>query len=281
MECPVSKYSNRPKDYELGGFLYDARVLGAPSWYVNLQHEAPLVLGVLGPETDRQIEADLAAYAEIFDSRADGIHRPVRLRDVDRLVCTCALVVRTDDRFREPVGHLDVRCQPARSVIIDLGGDTEIIFACQACGTSADMTDLPLARGWAADHTCPPRPAPSGEAAAGNYNAVVVEDGAAPDDVVHRVRTQQRDAAASRGRLIPWDFDPRHRLAYPLAMLRCADRARRGVVLRDGDARRLAEWTAKLRDLNAVVSYDPASPEGFVLVPRQDGDEDLIRPPHA
>ncbi|ACZ29282.1 hypothetical protein Xcel_0243 [Xylanimonas cellulosilytica DSM 15894] len=277
----MSKYSNRPKDYDLDGFLYDARVLAAQCCYLNLQHQAPLVLGEFGPDADHQIETDLAGYAEILDSRADGIHRPVRVRDVNRLVCTCALVVRTEDRFREPAGHLDACCRPARTVIVDLGGDTEIIAACQGCGASTTVTDLRLARSWAAEHACPPRPVPPGDAHGSTFDAFVIEEGMAPDDIVHRARTQMRNDAAPSGHLIPWDFHPRHRLAYTLAMLRHAERVHHGATLRDGDAQRLAEWTAKLRDLNAVVTYDPASPQGFLLVPREEGDEDLIRRPKA
>lgn len=274
----MSKYSLNPKDYELAGFLYDARVVSASSWYLNLQHEAPLVLGELGEETDRQIEADLAAYAEIFDARADGIHRPVHLRGVDRLVCTCALVVRTVSRFRKPAGHLDARWRLARTIVVDLADGGDILAACQECGTSTRHTDVGEAQQWAAKHTCPQRPT-TPPAPTGTYRRIETDLGESPDDVVHRNRAPLPDDAAPIGGLVPWEVHPRHLSQFYLDMLRCEEKRRQGVPLGSHEARRLTDWIAYLGELNAVVAYDPSNPDGFALVPRSEGDDDLIRRP--
>lgn len=274
----MSKYSLNPKDYELAGFLYDARVVSASSWYLNLQHEASLVLGELGEETDRQIEADLAAYAETLDSRADGIHRPVRLRTVHRLVCTCSLVVHTEARFREPAGHLDARWRLARTVVIDLADGGDIRAACQECGTSTRHPDVGEAQQWATKHQCPLRPT-TPPAPTGTYRRVETDLGEAPADVVHRNRAPLPDDAALTGGLVPWEVNPRHLSQFYLEMLRCEEKRRQGVRLGAHEARRLTEWIAYLGDLNAVVAYDPGNPDGFALVPRSEGDDDLIHRP--
>ena len=188
------KYANKPRDYELGGFVYDARVLAASSWYVNVQHEAPLVLG-LDDELDRQVVADLAAIAEIFDSRADGIHRPVRWAKVDRLVCTCALLVRSAERLATPLGHLDVRMRPARTVVVELPESPRYLAACQECGASQQHDDVAAAREWTGEHTCTPSAATAPESA-GLLEAIPLADGEHPDDVVHHRRAAARSHSA-------------------------------------------------------------------------------------
>lgn len=274
----MSKYSLDPKAFEFAGFVYDARVVSASSWYLNLQHEAPLDFGELGEETDRQIEADLAAYAEILDARADGIHRPVRLRTVHRLVCTCALVVRTESRFREPAGHLDARWRLARAVVVDLADGGGILAACQECGTSTRHPDVGEAQQWAAKHKCPQRPT-TPPSPTGTYRRVETDLGESPDDVVHRNRAPLPDNAALTGGLVPWEIDPRHRNEFYLDMLRYEEKRRQGISLSAHEVRRLTDWIAYLGELNAVVAYDPGNPDGFALVPRSEGDDDLIHRP--
>ena len=80
--------------------------------------------------------------------------------------------------------------------------------------------------------------------------------------------------------LIPWETKTEHRHAYPLTMLRFEARRRAGMPLAEAEKRRLDSWLRELRELNAVVLYDPDTPDGFYLVPREEGDDDLIRQPH-
>lgn len=79
--------------------------------------------------------------------------------------------------------------------------------------------------------------------------------------------------------LIPWHVKYEHRWDYNLAMLRVEARRRAGHSLRESDASKLESWRRKLDDLNAVVHYDPDTPEGFFYVPRERGDTDIIRRP--
>jgi hypothetical protein len=79
--------------------------------------------------------------------------------------------------------------------------------------------------------------------------------------------------------LIPWFVDERHRWAYPLAMLRVEGRRRAGRPLRAADQRRLDSWLQYLHDENVVVHYDPQTRDGFFYVPRESGDDDIIRRP--
>lgn len=81
--------------------------------------------------------------------------------------------------------------------------------------------------------------------------------------------------------LIPWETRPEHRNNYNLAMLRVEARIREGLDVRDVDRKRHESWLRELMDLNAVVHYDPDTPDGFSLVPRLEGDDDLIRRPRA
>ncbi|MDO8152307.1 hypothetical protein [Isoptericola sp. b408] len=81
--------------------------------------------------------------------------------------------------------------------------------------------------------------------------------------------------------LIPWAVDPRHRNSYHLAMLRVESRRRNGWELREVDASRLASWKRDVVALDAVVHYDPRTPDGFHLIPRESQDHDLIRQPTA
>ena len=80
--------------------------------------------------------------------------------------------------------------------------------------------------------------------------------------------------------LIPWAVEPRHRKAYPVAMLRIEARRRAGKAVQPREASTLDWWKQTLAAHNAVVHYDPDTEEGFFLVPRREGiDNDLIREP--
>ncbi len=62
-------------------------------------------------------------------------------------------------------------------------------------------------------------------------------------------------------------------------MLDIEVRLRAGAEVRDIDRKRHASWLSDVLEYNAVVLYDPDTPDGFYLVPRVAGDDDLIRLP--
>ncbi|MEU6959579.1 hypothetical protein [Streptomyces chrestomyceticus] len=94
-----------------------------------------------------------------------------------------------------------------------------------------------------------------------------------------RARRGLKKRIARNTELIPWSVNEEHLFAYPLAMLRVEARLRDGFELREVDAKRLASWKKELEQANAVVYYDPDTDAGFHYVPREDGDDDLIRKP--
>ncbi|HEX2905041.1 MAG TPA: hypothetical protein VHO01_16425 [Jatrophihabitans sp.] len=79
--------------------------------------------------------------------------------------------------------------------------------------------------------------------------------------------------------LIPWNVRQEHRWRYPVAMLRVEARKRAGYELDADDETRLTNWHSFLTDNNVVVYYDPDLPDGFVYVPREPQDDDIIRRP--
>lgn len=82
-------------------------------------------------------------------------------------------------------------------------------------------------------------------------------------------------------KLIPWDVRPQHRNNFHLSMLRVAARIRAGELdsIRPVELDHHTSWRCELSELNAVVLYDPHTPDGFYLVPRRKGDDDIIRRP--
>jgi hypothetical protein len=62
-------------------------------------------------------------------------------------------------------------------------------------------------------------------------------------------------------------------------MLRAEARRRDGYELREFDEERLPVWLDYLRENDVVVHYDPELEEGFVYVPREAGDKDIVRQP--
>jgi hypothetical protein len=79
--------------------------------------------------------------------------------------------------------------------------------------------------------------------------------------------------------LIPWHVLPEHRHAYPIRMLRAEARRRGGFPLREVDEKNLPPWLDGLNKRGEVVHYDPELDAGFVLVPREPTDTDIIREP--
>lgn len=79
--------------------------------------------------------------------------------------------------------------------------------------------------------------------------------------------------------LIPWKVKPEHRWNYQLQLLRAEARARAGLPLKPHDAERLPGWHRTLERENVVIHYDPDLPDGFVYVPREKTDTDIIRRP--
>jgi hypothetical protein len=144
-----------PRDYVLAGFTYDARVLAAASWHLNLQLEQPLVFGI-DEVVDHQIEQEVAALREVFEARADDLHQLVWWQRVRRPVCTCGLVVRSMELLGEPVGHLDQqRWTPAPAVVVKVDdGQSVYVSACQGCRELSRTDDLGSARRWLDEHVC-------------------------------------------------------------------------------------------------------------------------------
>lgn len=81
--------------------------------------------------------------------------------------------------------------------------------------------------------------------------------------------------------LIPWEIKRDHRWNYDLQMLRVEGRRRAGAELRESDVQRVNSWLAKLEEAQAVIHYEPETEEGFFWVPREPGDDDLIRRPKS
>jgi DNA-binding transcriptional MerR regulator len=81
--------------------------------------------------------------------------------------------------------------------------------------------------------------------------------------------------------LIPWRVRTEHAHDYAARMLRMEARRRRGKKLAPEWEAKLDSWLQQLEEKHAVVTYVPDSPNGFYYVPREEGDEDIIRKPEA
>ena len=81
--------------------------------------------------------------------------------------------------------------------------------------------------------------------------------------------------------LIPWAVKEEHRWHRHFVMLRLEARSRRfGVdTMRDRDVRDLAAFRDQLKAADVVVHYDPYTEAGFLLVPREPSDSDIVRQP--
>jgi hypothetical protein len=80
-------------------------------------------------------------------------------------------------------------------------------------------------------------------------------------------------------KLIPWYVKPEHRKLYRVEMLRMVARMRAGAELTEREQTRVTSFLENLRAANAVITYEPASEEGFYYVPRLPEDDDIIRRP--
>lgn len=99
----------------------------------------------------------------------------------------------------------------------------------------------------------------------------------------HFVRTHVVRDRTVRTALVPWHVLEQHQWSGHLAMLRVEEWSRAGQWVPPSDATRHAAWRQSLDAAGLVVDYDPATQDGFVLVPRRVGlDTDVIRDPrHA
>lgn len=89
---------------------------------------------------------------------------------------------------------------------------------------------------------------------------------------------------ADHTQYIPWVVATKHRLAWPLFMLRLLARKEKGETLKEDRARWLEGWLAGMAANNLVVCYspkmapNPASPNvgGFYYSRRRPSDQDSI-----
>lgn len=95
----------------------------------------------------------------------------------------------------------------------------------------------------------------------------------------YRARHGLARRAARNDNLIPWAVKLEHRWAYPIALLRMESRARAGFEMRGEDLGRLKSFHADLEAGDLVVHYDPDTRQGWWLIPRQEGDTDIIHEP--
>lgn len=79
--------------------------------------------------------------------------------------------------------------------------------------------------------------------------------------------------------MLPWTVVSEHRMAWDARMLRLEGRRRSGGKLTKQEKHLLTQWKEMLDQKNAVITYDPATPEGFYLTPRLESDDDIIRRP--
>jgi hypothetical protein len=68
---------------------------------------------------------------------------------------------------------------------------------------------------------------------------------------------------------IPWRVREEHATHYAARMLRLLGRRRAGIELSQAQGKALDSWLRRLREMHAVVTYEPASEDGFYYV---DGD---------
>lgn len=109
------------------------------------------------------------------------------------------------------------------------------------------------------------------------------------EDTGYKVARSTVSAALSRAgetdrirydKYIPWKpIKIEHNHHYALTMLRFMARQEQGEVLTAENERRLASWKQRMTDDEAVVVYEPNSPDGFYYVRRTAADKyPFIRP---
>lgn len=84
---------------------------------------------------------------------------------------------------------------------------------------------------------------------------------------------------ARNSEVIPWAVEPRHQMRYIVQMLRFEARAREGRFLTELEQHKLSLFKQRLEEMNAVIHYEPETEDGFYYVPREEGDEDIVRMP--
>lgn len=94
-----------------------------------------------------------------------------------------------------------------------------------------------------------------------------------------RSRNQIPRRIARNEELIPWGVKEEHRYNQIVIMLRQEGRRREGLPLTKDYEARVDAWLKMLEEEGVVVHYDPETEEGFFYVPREDGDDDIIRKP--
>ena len=78
---------------------------------------------------------------------------------------------------------------------------------------------------------------------------------------------------------VPWHVLPEHRNHNDARMLRLEGRRREGLPLSEKELRWLEQFIDLLRERNAVIDYNPKTKKGFWWVPREEGDDDIVRRP--
>lgn len=79
--------------------------------------------------------------------------------------------------------------------------------------------------------------------------------------------------------MLPWVVSNEHAMAYDARMLRLEARRRQGGEISEHWLKALTGWRRQLDEQNAVITYYSDTPEGFFWIPREDGDDDIIRRP--
>lgn len=99
----------------------------------------------------------------------------------------------------------------------------------------------------------------------------------------HRIghsRSRVGGARSAYREEIPWKVAAEHASDYALRQLRAYGAKRRGMKLSPSRAKALAEFEARMQELDAVVAYDRnRHPQPFYLVPRRPEDKGYTRHP--
>lgn len=77
--------------------------------------------------------------------------------------------------------------------------------------------------------------------------------------------------------MLPWRVSEEHQDHRDARLLRLEGRRRRGEPISKENLTWLANWKRALLDMDAVVTYDPQTEEGFFWTNRREGDDDIIR----
>ena len=75
---------------------------------------------------------------------------------------------------------------------------------------------------------------------------------------------------------LPWRVKAEHANQYPARMLRALGRREAGAKLPQAEAKRLDSWLKDLDEDNAVIHYDPDTPQGFWRVARPKNNDGYI-----